>query len=106
MITRSREARRPLPSPYPAGQEWGQTWRPEKQKARHRCRAPLAGRPMAARPDSVHRILQRLAGLERRILRRLDLDLLARARVATGAGATLAHLERAEADEGHAVALL
>src|SRR5690606_32610422 len=47
-----------------------------------------------------------LAGLEAGVHRRGDADLLAGARVAPGAGGTLAHVEGAEAHQGHAVTLL
>src|SRR5690348_8630870 len=68
----------------------------------------LTRAPQGARESvgSVQRILERLAGLERRDLGRLDLDVLAGARVAARAGGTLADHEGAEADQRHVVTLL
>src|SRR5690606_29870125 len=68
--------------------------------------APGSGKPASEGGPLAYSVLQRLASLERRILRGLDLDGLAGLRVATGAGSALAHLEGAEADQGDGVALL
>ena len=54
--------------------------------------------------QSIHRILQTLAGLECRNLGSLDLDGLTRARVTTHASGALAFGERSEANEGDSIA--
>ena len=59
------------------------------------------GRPRSARTLPVHQLLQRLAGTKGRNHRGLDVDGLARARVAAFAPGAAAELEVAEAADGH-----